>query len=135
MFATPIAQCIKLCISKRRWNQDNFNEMYSSSVYSNECLKKLKFLLRIFGVWFPRNKKIINSIYSSVYLILCAYLFIYVLKLTDQKDLTYGLYWFCGFTRFIFFLLNFGQLTYRINCCLIQVNFYPLWALESSWSG
>lgn len=84
-------------------------------MYSNKCLKPLKYSLRIFGVWCPKSQKIIYFIYSTAYLVVCpgltnAFIFVYLLKLTDQTDLTYGLYMFltqfCGLIKFIYFLVK-----------------------------
>lgn len=87
----------------------------TTSLNADKCLKKLKFLLYIFGVWYPKDQKIGYFIYSTVYLFICPgltniFMFIYLLKLDDQKDLTYGLYMFltqfCGLIKFMFFLVN-----------------------------
>lgn len=87
----------------------------TTSLNADKCLKKLKFLLNIFGMWYPKNRKIGYFIYSTVYLFICPgltniFMLIYLLKLVDQKDLTYGLYMFltqfCRFIKFMLFLLN-----------------------------
>lgn len=92
---------------------------------ADKCLKKLIFLLRVFGVWYPEKRKILYFIYSTAYFLIFpgltnVFMFVYLLKLDNIKDLTYGLYMFltqlCGLIKFVCFLYKnseFQQLIKR----------------------
>lgn len=97
----------------------------SSSLNADKCLKKLKLLLRALGIWYSKSHKQFYFIYSALFLFICPGLtnlsmFVYLVKLTDRSDLTYGLYMFltqfCGFIKFMCFLVknnDFQQLIKR----------------------
>lgn len=92
---------------------------------ADKALKKIIFSLRIFGLWKPQPRTIAYDVYSTVYFIICPGLlnilmFIFLLNLEDQKDLTSALYMFltqlCGGIKSSWFLVRnreFQQLVQR----------------------
>lgn len=91
--------------------------------------------MRILGMWYPKTHKIIYFVYSAMYLFICPgltnlFMLIYLLKLNDRKDLTYGLYMFltqfCGFIKFICFLVknnDFQKLVKRAKAFQLESDF------------
>lgn len=82
---------------------------------ADNALKKIIFSLRIFGLWKPQPKTKAYEIYSAIYFIICpgllnVLMFIFLLNLEDQKDLTSTLYMFltqlCGGIKSSWFLIR-----------------------------
>lgn len=92
---------------------------------ADKALKKIIFALRTFGLWKPQPSTKAYDIYSTVYIIICPGLlnilmFIFLLNLEDQKNLTSALYMFltqlCGGIKSSWFLMRnreFQQLVRR----------------------
>lgn len=79
-----------------------------SALNADKATNKMIFVLRIFGLWKPQPNTLIYKLYSITYFIICPgllnlFMLVFLIKLTNQKDLTFALYMFltqlCGIIK------------------------------------